>query len=151
MCRAGRRRSSRSRRSKLPRLGLVAVALGLATGGCGGGSEPEPERAPNPVERRSGIDPVRCPDAAGNCRSATGRIVYIEGVDPDGDGDAHFVLLSDESITAPGISAIDVARELRPEPLPQPGDLLSAAGPVYRGSFGQRQIEATALNTRRRP
>ena len=122
------------------------MTVALAIGGCGDGepSEPEPERAPNP-ERRSGIDPVRCPDTAGNCRSATGRIVYIEGVDPDGDGDAHFVLLSDESITAPGISAIDVARELRPEPLPQPGDLLSAAGPVYRGSFGQRQIEATEV------
>jgi hypothetical protein len=37
---------------------------------------------------------------------------------------------------------IDVARDLRPEPLPEPGDLLSAAGPVHRGSFGQRQIEA---------
>jgi hypothetical protein len=85
-----------------------------------------------------------------SCRSATGRIVYVEAVDPDGDGDAHFVLLSDESITAPGISVIDVARELRPRPLPEPGDLLSAAGPVYRGSFGQRQIEAIEVRVGRR-
>ncbi len=40
---------------------------------------------------------------------------------------------------------IDVARELRPDPLPGPGDRISAAGPVRRGSFGQRQIEATAV------
>lgn len=85
-----------------------------------------------------------------SCRSATGRIVYVEAVDPDGDGDAHFVLLSDESVTAPGISVIDVARELRPRPLPEPGDLLSAAGPVYRGSFGQRQIEAIEVRVGRR-
>ncbi len=45
-------------------------------------------------------------------------ILYVERVDPDGDGDAHFVLASGEAITAPGISVIDVARELRPHPLP---------------------------------
>ena len=53
------------------------------------------------------------------------------------------------SITAPGISVIDVKRSLRPSPLPGPGDLLSAAGPVYRGSYGQRQIEAVELNVAR--
>ena len=40
---------------------------------------------------------------------------------------------------------IDVARELRPRPLPEAGDLLSAAGPVFRGSYQQRQIEATEV------
>ena len=87
-------------------------------------------------------DPVRCPADATNCASATGEIVYVEAVDPDGDGDAHFVLLSREGVTAPGISVIDVGRELRPHPLPEVGDRLSAAGPVFRGSYGQRQIEA---------
>jgi hypothetical protein len=66
-------------------------------------------------------------------------------VDPDGDGDAHFVLLSREAITGPRLSVIDVARDLRPHPLPGPGDLLAAAGPVYTGSFGQRQIQATEV------
>lgn len=70
-------------------------------------------------------------------------------MDPDGDGDAHFVLLSRESITAPGISVIDVRADLRPEPLPGPGDRISAAGPVYPGSYGQRQIEAVTLNVAR--
>ncbi len=70
----------------------------------------------------------------------------VERVDPDGDGDAHFVLLDRAGITAPGITVVDVAVELRPRPLPGPGDELSAAGPVQTGSFGQRQIEADVVN-----
>jgi hypothetical protein len=70
-------------------------------------------------------------------------------VDPDGDGDAHFVLASRESVTAPGITFVDVKRSLRPSPLPGPGQYLSAAGPVYTGSHGQEQIEATALRVGR--
>jgi hypothetical protein len=89
--------------------------------------------------------PATCPPAAGNCETATGRIVYVERVDPDGDGDAHFVLVGRGGVTAPGISAIDVRRDLRPHPLPGPGDLISAAGPVYTGSYGQRQIQASGL------
>ncbi len=94
--------------------------------------------------------PPACEEDAVNCAAARGEIAYVEAVDPDGDGDAHFVLLSAQSITAPGISVIDVARELRPRPLPRPGDLLGAAGPVHRGSFGQRQIEATEVRVGRR-
>jgi hypothetical protein len=70
----------------------------------------------------------------------------VERVDPDGDGDAHFVLASPDSITAPGISVVDVRRDLRPKPLPGPGDHLSAAGLVQRGSYGQRQIEAVIVS-----
>lgn len=55
------------------------------------------------------------------------------------------MLLSRQSVTAPGISVIDVAPELRPHPLPGAGETLSAAGPVYRGSHGQRQIQATEV------
>jgi hypothetical protein len=83
---------------------------------------------------------------AANCKSATGTIIYVERVDPDGDGDAHFVLLDDESVTAPGITVVDVPAGLRPHPLPGPGATLSAAGPVLRGSFGQRQIEADVVS-----
>jgi hypothetical protein len=95
------------------------------------------------------VEPVTCPPELANCRTASGRVLYVERVDPDGDGDAHFVLASRESITAPGISVIDVKPSLRPSPLPGPGDRLSAAGPVYRGSYGQRQIEAVELNVAR--
>jgi hypothetical protein len=44
---------------------------------------------------------------------------------------------------------IDVSAELRPDPLPGPGDRISAAGPVYTGSYGQRQIEADVVNVAR--
>jgi hypothetical protein len=97
-----------------------------------------------------GAAPPACDPAAANCASASGTILYVERVDPDGDGDAHFVLRSDESVTLPGISVIDVARDLRPHPLPDPGDLVAAAGPVYPGSYGQRQIQATKVETVRR-
>jgi hypothetical protein len=90
-----------------------------------------------------GASPPVCDPGLANCATASGRILYVERVDPDSDGDAHFVLLGDDDITAPGISVIDVERDLRPHPLPGPGDLLAAAGPVYPGSYGQRQIQAT--------
>jgi hypothetical protein len=44
---------------------------------------------------------------------------------------------------------IDVRRDLRPKPLPGPGDRLSAAGLVQRGSYGQRQIEAVRVTVAR--
>ena len=86
-----------------------------------------------------------CPPDLASCRAASGTILYVERVDPDGDGDAHFVLLSAEGVTAPGITIVDVRRELRPHPLPGPGGQLAAAGPVLEGSRGQRQIEAVAV------
>jgi hypothetical protein len=76
-------------------------------------------------------------------------VIYVEAVDPDGDGDAHFVLASEDSITLPGITVIDVEKELRPKRLPTPGDTVSAEGPVYRGSYGQRQIQAERLRVSR--
>ena len=112
-----------------------------AVAGLGGAS---PHRAGG-RERRAPIAGVRCAPKPGKCRRASGRILYVERVDPDGDGDAHFVLLSRQSVTAPGLSVIDVGPELRPHPLPGPGAALSAAGPVYEGSNGQLQIQATEV------
>ena len=130
----------------------LAVALLLA--GCAG----DPGRAefpptppqPAPEEPRVVLKPARCPPDLSECRTASGRILYAERVDADGDGDAHFVLASRDSITAPGISTIAVIRSLRPQPLPGPGDRLSAAGQVFRGRFGQKQIEAVELHVARR-
>jgi hypothetical protein len=124
--------------------GLLA-ALVLAAG-CSD-DEPEP-RAERPTPSKP-LPQARCPENLTRCRTATGRIVYVERVDPDGDGDAHFVLASREGITTPGISVIDVRRDLRPKPLPRPGDMLSAAGRVQLGSYGQRQIEAVAVEVAR--
>jgi len=84
------------------------------------------------------------------CRSAEGRIVYVERVDPDGDGDAHFVIADRQGITLPGLTAIDVRKGLRPTPLPGAGDLISVAGPVQTGSYGQSQIHALELNVAER-
>ncbi len=132
-----------------------ALAAALASG-CGDEGEapataralpPPPASAPAPPRK---LRPARCPAGVAGCRVATGRIIYVERVDPDGDGDAHFVLASRASITAPGISAVDVRTGLRPKPLPEPGDRLTAAGPVQVGSYGQRQIHALRLRVARR-
>jgi hypothetical protein len=100
------------------------------------------QREPTTEQPEPSLRPPPCPPDLTNCERASGTIAYVERVDPDGDGDAHFVLLSAESITAPGLTIIDVRPDLRPRPLPGIGEELAAAGPVYRGSRGQLQIEA---------
>lgn len=125
--------------------------------GCGGGSgatEPEtPSRTTGRIDPRKPqkqaadtAAPSHCPTGLPACRTTSGRIVYVERVDPDGDGDAHFVIVDPRSITLPGLTAIDVRKGLRPHPLPEYGDLLSAAGPVQTGSHGQSQIHALELH-----
>jgi len=130
---------------------LVLVAALAAAAGCGGGDTTGSvaDTAPTdskPTVARETVEPSTCPAGIPGCRSATGRITYVERVDPDGDGDAHFVVLDAQGITLPGLTAIDVRRGLRPHPLPGPGDLISAAGPVQTGSYGQHQIHALELH-----
>lgn len=105
----------------------------------GGRERPEPETV-----RRS-----HCPPDVAGCAVTEGRIAYVEAVDPDGDGDAHFVVVDGQSITLPGLTAIDVEKSLRPHPLPGIGDLVSAAGPVQTGSYGQEQIHALEFHVGR--
>ena len=109
-------------------------------------SESDQTRTASDSVRKPPLPASHCPPAAANCKVASGQIIYIERVDPDGDGDAHFVLTSRQSITLRGISVIDVEKNMRPDPLPAEGDWVSAAGPVYRGSYGQSQIQATELH-----
>jgi hypothetical protein len=138
---------------------LLALLVPLAIAGCGGdhSAAPRTTSAQPPAHKHANVRKVRpprrihCPADSSNCRSAVGRVLYVEAKDPDGDGDAHFVLASDDEITGPGVAVIDVEKELRPRRLPQIGDWVSAAGPVYRGSHGQRQIQAVELRTRRVP
>jgi hypothetical protein len=148
-------------RASLPLL-FIAAALAAASGGCGGGddsatTETAPatsKREPAPANReaapRRSLEQASCPSGVPGCRSATGRIVYVERVDPDGDGDAHFVIVDPQGISLPGLTSIDVRRGLRPHPLPGPGDLVSVAGPVQTGSYGQHQIHALELNVAER-
>jgi hypothetical protein len=138
---------------------LLALALLAGCGGGGGTTAGAPPSANEATSRTDAaprgddepgspqtVERARCPEGVPECRSATGRILYVERVDPDGDGDAHFVILDSQGITLPGLTAIDVRRGLRPHPLPGPGDLVSAAGPVQTGSYGQSQIHALVLH-----
>ena len=134
----------------IPVLALVLLA------GCGSGRDEtaKPQKDISKMHSRglakSGgaktVSASRCPGGVAECRTTEGRIVYVERVDPDGDGDAHFVIADSQGITLPGLTAIDVRKGLRPEPLPGPGDLISAAGPVQTGSYGQSQIHAIELH-----
>jgi hypothetical protein len=142
----------------VPRAAFALIAV-LVLAGCdvGEGSEKQstkagPKSRGKPDKRsaaRSWPKLPHCPESAGNCASARGTIIYVEAKDPDGDGDAHFVLTSTQSITAPGVTVIDVEKNLRPHPLPGVGDRVAAAGPVYTGSHGQKQIQATTLRVKR--
>ncbi|MDX6623955.1 MAG: hypothetical protein QOE75_1887 [Solirubrobacterales bacterium] len=133
-------------------LGGILVGAVLVADGCAERlveSETSAERAPPVIERRDRepppeerVEPSRCPPEVPECAETEGEIFYVEAVDPDGDGDAHFVIWDSQSITLPGLTAIDVEKSLRPHPLPEPGDLVSAAGPVQTGSYDQSQIHA---------
>lgn len=87
------------------------------------------------------VSAPHCPAGAANCAAGSGRVLFLESVDPDGDGDLHLVLSSRSSITFPGVTVLDISRALRPARDPRLGDWAAGAGPVYRGSHGQRQIQ----------
>lgn len=135
---------------------LVGLALLFGGSGCSRAGEAADRDEPPVIEQSSPrkakrravetVAPSRCPSGFHGCRSVEGRIVYVERVDPDGDGDAHFVIIDSQGITLPGLTAIDLRRGLRPHPLPGPGQLISAAGPVETGSYGQHQIHALELH-----
>jgi NAD(P)-dependent dehydrogenase (short-subunit alcohol dehydrogenase family) len=134
-------------------LALLAVAAGAAVVVVDR-EERVVARAQDAVERRiptstPPLEPARCPADAQGCRVVTGRVVLIESVDPDGDGDLH-VVVADAGITAPGVTSIDVRPGLRPRRDPRVGDRFSAAGPVQRGSYGQAQVHALDVAVARR-
>lgn len=147
------RHTSRQNGRMRPGLSLAAV-LTLAVSGCGsgdGGGEPtttppaprttthtQAERPARPHRKRPRAP--RCDPAAANCAAASGRIIALESKDPDGDGDLH-VILAGGSVTARGLTVLDISRSLRPRHDPHIGDWAAGAGPVYTGSLGQHQIE----------
>jgi hypothetical protein len=111
---------------------------------------PTPTPAATPAPRpEPDVRRARCPGDVPGCRAVRGTVVYVERVDPDGDGDLH-VVVDAGSVTLAGMTAIDIAPDLRPRRDPRVGDRVSAAGPVQTGSYGQEQIHALEFRVRRR-
>ena len=113
---------------------------------------PEATATPRSRKPRS-RKPLRrppCRDGVPGCASTSGRIVYAERVDPDGDGDLHVVIADRRGVTLRGLTAVDVSKQLRPRRDPRVGDEASAMGPVQEGSYGQSQIHALEFRVRRR-
>ena len=119
---------------------LTALLAGLVVGPASGAQAERTGRTAAATLKRA-----TCPGGLSGCRSAIGRVVLVESVDPDGDGDLHVVLVGRDSVTAPGFTAVDVRRGLRPRRDPKVGQLVTAAGQVQRGSYGQRQIHAVSF------
>jgi len=139
---------------------VVPAALALLAG-SGGGDAPQPRATPTPTPTptptstssprpvRAPLARPRCRDGIPDCRSTSGRIVYVERVDPDGDGDLHVVVTDRRAVTLRGLTAIDVSKDLRPRRDPRIGERAAAMGPVQTGSYGQSQIHALVFRTRR--
>ncbi|WP_026909598.1 hypothetical protein [Patulibacter minatonensis] len=88
-----------------------------------------------------------CPTATRSpmgCRAVRGRVLSIQSYDPDGDGDLHVVAIGGD-VTLPGITVFDVRASLRPARDPVKGEYVTGAGPVFRGSLKQRQIQVDAF------
>jgi hypothetical protein len=104
-------------------------------------AEPRATATPTAMPEPRDVARSRCPRDVAGCRAVRGTVLYVERVDPDGDGDLH-VVVDAGSVTLPGMTAIDVRPGLRPRRDPRAGDRVSAAGPVQTGSYGQSQIHA---------
>jgi hypothetical protein len=147
---------------RVPALLIAAPAVALALAGAGCGSDPptaapraraaddapRKERARERKTPKPHVERARCDAGVQDCVAVTGRVIYVEATDPDGDGDAHYVLAGGD-VTAPGLTVIDVAKDQRPRRLPRRGELVSAAGPLETGSYGQHQIAAVVLHHQR--
>jgi hypothetical protein len=124
---------------------LILLAALLAALLVGPASGAQAERTAPASAAAATLKRATCPGGLRGCRSAIGRVVLVESVDPDGDGDLHVVVVGRDSVTAPGFTAVDVRRGLRPRRDPKVGQLVTAAGQVQRGSYGQRQIHAVSF------
>jgi hypothetical protein len=140
----------------------AALLAGLLVASCGDAAPPKPRAAATPTATRTlrptptpPPPPVRklpappCRPDIPRCASASGTIVYVERVDPDGDGDLHVVVTDRHAVTLAGLTSIDVSKDLRPRRDPRIGERAAGMGPVQRGSYGQDQIHALVFRTRR--
>src|SRR3954454_6142386 len=151
---AGRNQHAVTVLTRRARRGLAAGLVLVA--GCGGGRDdraatstrvPPPPGPPPERPRPTGPKPIAratCPAGLSGCRSVRGVALFVQRVDPDGDGDLH-VVVTGGSVSAPGVTSIDVAKELRPARDPGIGDVVTAAGQVQPGSARQPQIHASVF------
>jgi predicted small lipoprotein YifL len=138
---------------------MLAIAALAALAGCGASGSELPsapvenkEQGTKNTEAPAKPFPLaRCARDAMNCAASMGRVIYIESVDPDGDGDLHVVAIVTKGkvVTGAGITVFDVSKHLRPKKDPRLGAIVTGAGPVYRGSHGQDQIEVTKFRVQR--
>jgi hypothetical protein len=74
------------------------------------------------------------------CARVSGHVVWVQGRDPDGDGEAKVILLVRFGLVAAKFSARD-----RPRKLPGIGSNLTVTGPMIRGAHGLREVYARAV------
>jgi hypothetical protein len=75
------------------------------------------------------------------CRPVDGRIVYIQRVDSDGDGDLHLLLISRQSVSAPGFTMLKINARLREGMDPGIGRWVSAVGMEFDAEHGERSVD----------
>lgn len=74
------------------------------------------------------------------CARVRGRLVHVESVDPDGDGDLHLVLLDG---LKPRIVKMTAAN--RVTDVPRLGSAVSATGWSLTGASGRAEVDAVRL------
>jgi hypothetical protein len=76
------------------------------------------------------------------CVHVTGRVVWIQRHDPDGDGDRHFVVMSRLHARI-----VKIGREMR-IPLPHLGSRIDAVGYLSEGASGREEVDAITFSWR---
>lgn len=117
---------------------LIAVTLALAGAvtflvGAGQVRRDLPRTA---CEQRTFVDSR---PLLSHCATVTGRVVYVEREDPDGDGDAHLVVLGGYHVTI-----VKIVKEDKSRGLPRLGDRVTYTGPMVRNSQGFALIHGWA-------
>ena len=106
---------------------LVVLAMAAALAGCGGG---EDARSRPLTPTRPAQLPRHRPHLGGSIPTATAMPISSSA--------------TRRGSPCRACTAIDVRVGLHPHPLPGPGGLISAAGPVQTGTYGQSQIHASS-------
>jgi hypothetical protein len=135
---AGERRASPSTTTTAAPPGLDARPTATSPGRTTPVVEDDP-----PPDSWTATCPTRTTSPLG-CRAVRGRVLAIQSHDPDGDGDLHVIAVGGD-VTGPGITVFDVRASLRPARDPVKGEFVTGAGPVFRGSLRQRQIQVDAF------